>query len=99
MNAKFNRWGLKGVFAPENVQARNEFSGEIDRMGVAAWQVTWTQKLLTGEDFEGAITALSKIVLNGVEFTDGADPVLAAPRKPVTGDPLAVNRPLAAGDL
>lgn len=81
-----SRFGLSGVGAPEDLRATNEFSGEVDKAGVALWQVTWTQAIGFGEDFEPAVAALSKLWVNEEEFGPGVEPPnehpLAAPFEP-----------------
>ena len=91
-----NRWGLDGVRQPENLRADNEFSGEIDKMGLAAWQVIWTQDVLLGET-EAAIARLSQVWINGAVFDNLAAPQTGAAPDPVRmplGDPLGFVRPL-----
>ena len=41
-----NRFGLEGVYPPDGVDARNEYSGSVDKLGVALWQVTWSSTML-----------------------------------------------------
>lgn len=78
-----NRFGLEGVFRPEDLTAKSEYSGSLDKTGVALWQVTWSSGVLVGAagDGEGgngpgdAIAALSQLWINGVQATGaGADP-------------------------
>jgi hypothetical protein len=95
-----NRWGLDDTRQPEHLQAKNEFSGDIDKLGLAAWQVTWTQDVLLGrtDDMSAAIAALSALWINGAPFAangedPAADPVKTAPRAGVLGDPLGGASP------
>jgi len=44
-----NRFGCEGVFQPTDLEARSEYSGPVDTLGVALWQVTWTSDALIGE--------------------------------------------------
>ncbi len=89
-----NRFGLEGVLQPDDVEAHNEYSGPIDKFGVALWQVTWTSTVLLGEPFgdsiDPVIAALTEGIVNGTpEWTasDGlagvdvalAEPFVAAP--------------------
>lgn len=69
-----NRWGVRGVGAPAAVTLRNEFSGEIDNLGVALWQLTWTQDLLLGADRFEAIGALSALWINDAPFAGANAP-------------------------
>ncbi|MBY6244142.1 hypothetical protein, partial [Methylosinus sp. Sm6] len=78
-----NRFGLEGVFQPENLRGANEYSGAVQGMGLALWQVSWTSPVLLGESAEAAIAALAELYVNGVLFADprptGADPSEGAP--------------------
>ncbi len=85
MAAQANRWGLDGVNQPVGLQGRNEFSAAIDEIGLAAWQVTFTQPILMGESIDDSIPALSALWINGAAFDDLADPVRAAPQGPALG--------------
>jgi hypothetical protein len=68
-----NRFGLEGVFRPEDVRARNEYSGAVDQMNIALWQVNWTSGLLVGAAAEDAVAALSQLWINGVEMGSGEE--------------------------
>jgi hypothetical protein len=64
-----NRFGLDGVFQPEEVEGRNEYSGKLDTLGVALWQVTWTSRALIGapnDPPDTAIAALTQALVEGV---------------------------------
>lgn len=78
-----SRFGLAGVGAPEELRATNEFSGEVDKAGVALWQVTWTQAIAFGESFEPSVAELSQLWVNDEVFGPGVEPPneepLAAP--------------------
>lgn len=43
-----NKWGLADVGYPEQVRGENLYSGEIDKVGVALWGVTWRQSMTLG---------------------------------------------------
>jgi phage gp37-like protein len=63
-----NRFGLEGVRQPEDVAARNEYSGPVEAFGVALWQVTWTSSVLIGNPGDPAdivIKALTQASVNG----------------------------------
>ena len=64
-----NRFGLSGVQQPEEMEARNEYSGPLDAVGVALWQVNWSSTLLAGDpaalSAETAIAALLEEIVNG----------------------------------
>ncbi len=64
-----NRFGIEGVFQPAGVDGRNEYSGTVDKTGVAMWQVTWTSAMLlgapAGEAIDSVIAALTEGVVNG----------------------------------
>ena len=81
-----NRFGLDGVYWPENVSSRNLYSGAGFGMGIALFEVTWTSPVLLGESVEEALAALTKIIVNGVLFMDPA-PVI--PSDPLNDAPLA----------
>lgn len=83
-----NRFDLSGVSRPSDVQAKNEYSGPIDKVGLALWQVTWTQDITLGETVEEAVAALSELWINGAPFDAPADPVKDAPNAPVLGTPV-----------
>lgn len=77
-----NRWGWAAsgdgpgmVGVPEELQAENLYSGQIDKTGVALWQVTWTQVIRLGATREDALALLSQLIVNGEAFVEGADPV------------------------
>jgi hypothetical protein len=74
-----SRFGLANVGAPKDLSAVNEYSGQVDRTGVAIWQVTWTQAIALGESFEQAIAALSELWINGEPFGPGIEPPNASP--------------------
>lgn len=86
-----SRFGFSGVFQPENVAARSEYSGPVDKIGVALWQVTWTSPVLIGapvgeQDFDSdaGVGALVKAIVNGVTTYEApaltlADPLEDAP--------------------
>lgn len=78
------RFGFSGVFAPENIEGRNEYSEDFYSAGLALWQVTWTQDVLLGATLDEAIGALSQLFINQVLFADpspveGADPMTDPP--------------------
>lgn len=79
-----HRFGFSGVFQPENIEARNEYSEDFYSAGLALWQVTWTQDVLLGATLDEAIGALSQLFINQVLFADpspveGADPMTDPP--------------------
>jgi hypothetical protein len=64
-----NRFGLEGVFQPTDLEARSEYSGPVDNLGVALWQVTWTSDALIGDPEQPpdtAIAALTQALVEGV---------------------------------
>ena len=66
-----NRFGLEGVRQAEAIEARNEYSGPVETMGVALWQVTWTTPVLLGEPGDPAdvvIAHLTKALVNGETY-------------------------------
>jgi hypothetical protein len=80
-----NRFGLEGVFQPENLRGANEYSAVVQGAGLAMWQVTWTTPVLLGETIDEAIGALTQLFVNGVLFADPA-PTAADPlRDPPAG--------------
>lgn len=78
-----NRFGLSGVKQPENMRGSNLYSGDVLKMGVALWQVTWTSPVLLGESVDEALAAMTQLIVNGVVFADpqptGATPPLTPP--------------------
>tara|TARA_B100000700_G_scaffold140319_1_gene156343 strand:+ start:230 stop:775 length:546 start_codon:yes stop_codon:yes gene_type:complete len=40
-----NRWEQESVQRPERINAENLYSGEIDRLGIAMWAVSWRQAI------------------------------------------------------
>jgi hypothetical protein len=90
-----NRFGLEGVFQPTAVEARSEYSGPVDKLGVAIWQVTWTTDALVGEPNDPpdtAIAALTKALVDSV-VTWNAPAAGSAAASGLTG-----ADPLNAGD-
>jgi hypothetical protein len=86
-----NRFGRDGVFRPEDVQARNLYSGTAYGYGLALFEVTWTSPVLLGKSVEHALHALTQMIVNGVVFADPA---------PVPGAaPLAGEDPIGAPSL
>ena len=78
-----NRFGLDGVFRPEELASRNLYSGTSFGYGLALFEVTWTSPVLLGKSVDEALAALAKMVVNGVVFADpepiaGAAPLGAA---------------------
>ena len=57
-----NRFGLEGVLQPQNLTARNEYSGAVDNAGVALWQVNWTSDVLLGEKAQDSIDAIVQML-------------------------------------
>ncbi|HEY8136261.1 MAG TPA: hypothetical protein VIF61_00375 [Methylocystis sp.] len=78
-----NRFGLSGVKQPENLRGGNLYSGDVLKMGVALWQVTWTSPVLLGESVDEALAAMTQLIVNGIVFADpqptGATPPLTPP--------------------
>ncbi|MGO4872747.1 MAG: hypothetical protein ACLPGW_19445 [Roseiarcus sp.] len=90
-----NRFGFEGVNQPEDVEARSEYSGPLDNLGVALWQVTWTSGVLLGAEGEPGdvvIAALTKCLVEGVATWAAPTP----PARPASG--LAGADPLDTGD-
>jgi hypothetical protein len=86
-----NRFGLEGVFQPEEVEARSEYSGPVEEVGVALWQVTWTSAALVGapnDPPDTAIAALTQALVQSVATWNAPTPP-ATPASGLTGaDPL-----------
>lgn len=57
-----NRFGLEGVRQPDNITARNEYSGKVDEAGVALWQVNWTVDALLAEKVQESIDAIVQML-------------------------------------
>jgi len=90
-----NRFGLEGVFQPTNLEAHSEYSGPVDTLGVALWQVTWTSDALIGDPEQPpdtAIAALTRALVDNVT-TWNAPGANEDPRDGLTG-----ADPLNAGD-
>lgn len=79
-----HRFGMEGVFQPENLRGANEYSNASQNAGVALWQVTWTSPVLLGETIDEALGALAQLFVNGA---------LVADPQPIGGDPLAGGAP------
>ena len=63
-----NRFGLADAFQPEDVEARSEYSGRVDTLGVALWQVTWSSGILIGnpgDPSDVVIDALTEALVQG----------------------------------
>ena len=52
------RWGLADFGTAERLQARNLYSGEVDKEGVALWMVSWRQTLRLETDEDGTCPPL-----------------------------------------
>ena len=72
-----NRFGLDGVFRPEELASRNLYSGTSFGYGLALFEVTWTSPVLLGKSVDEALAALAKMVVNGVVFAD-PEPIAGA---------------------
>ncbi len=86
-----NRFGLEGVFQPEDVEARSEYSGPLDTLGVALWQVTWTSGVLIGapgDPSDVAIAALTQGLVDGVAIWNAPTPPATAASGLTGADPL-----------
>ena len=46
-----NRWEQESVQRPERINAENLYSGEIDRLGIAMWAVSWSSKSVSRQPF------------------------------------------------
>ncbi len=82
-----NRFGVEGVGQPTHVEARNEYSGTLDTVGAALWQVTWTSSMLLGDPVassaDAVIAALVSEAVNGtVEWTAAGGLAAAEPALP-----------------
>lgn len=40
-----NQWGREDAESPANISAENLYSGEIDKLGIAMWAVSWRQTI------------------------------------------------------
>lgn len=58
-----NRFGLAGVRQPEDVTARNEYSGALDATGAALWQVNFTVGAALGHEVDETLAALSQLYI------------------------------------
>lgn len=54
-----SRWGISGGVHPAGkVKANNLYSGDLDRIGIAMWGISWRQKVRLGENLwadEGSV--------------------------------------------
>ena len=66
-----NRFNLSGLRQPEDVSARNEYSGKLDALGAALWQVNFTCGLLLGQEKDETLAALSQLFVNGLDLANG----------------------------
>lgn len=73
-----NRFGLEGVRQPENLAARNEYSGAVDSAGVALWQINWSTDALLGQSVQESIDA----ILQALALEPPADPAQIYPPDP-----------------
>ena len=86
-----NRFGLEGVFQPTDVEARSEYSGPVDTLGVALWQVTWTSDALIGapnDPPDVAIAALTRALVDNVVTWNAPAPGAGAASGLTGADPL-----------
>jgi len=89
LNVMSNRFGLDGVYQPEELKSVNQYSVDFFERGLALWEVTWTTPVTLGllPDITATIAALAKIYVNGVLFTDPnpvipSDPLRDTPTEP-----------------
>jgi hypothetical protein len=82
-----NRFGLEGVMQPEDVQGRNEYSGPLDQLGIALWQVTWTSCVLLGSEYDQdpVIPQLMQLVVGGETWWTQANGLVNDPSAPGEG--------------
>ncbi len=76
-----NRWGLDGVYQPEDLKSVNQYSADFFEKGLTLYEVSWTQGVTLGLDAPAAIAALAKLYINEVLFADpapiaGVDPLV-----------------------
>ncbi len=76
-----NRFGLEGVGQPEELTARNEYSGKVDETGIALWQVNWRSDARLGESVKESIDAIVQMLAFEGEATEPTQiyPAEAAP--------------------
>lgn len=43
-------WGAAAADLPTDIKADNLYAGDVGRTGIALWAVTWTQRVLLGDD-------------------------------------------------
>ncbi len=76
-----SRYGRADVGWPDNLDARNEYSPEFDKIGLAIWQVVWSQEIRMGDEADefaiiGQLSALwinnTPAVVNGEVLPVGA---------------------------
>lgn len=75
-----NQFGLSGVYQPDELRARNQYSSKGDELGIAIWQVLWTTRIVTGAAVDLSLAALQTLYVEQVPFRGpgieaGADPL------------------------
>lgn len=61
------RWGLSGCGEAQAVRATNLYSGDVDKLGVALWAVSWQQTLRLGDSVFAADGTLPRELYLGIE--------------------------------
>jgi len=64
-----NRLGLENGWPCEDVKGMNEYSATVQNIGLALWQVTWTQRIRLGTDLFEAIGKLTAATVTGPDGT------------------------------
>ncbi len=89
LNVMSNRFGLDGVYQPQELKSVNQYSADFFERGLALWEVTWTTPVTLGllPDIPATIAALAEIYVNGVLFTNPnavvpSDPLKDTPTEP-----------------
>ena len=62
------RWGSTDIAATERLEARNLFSGAVDKNGVALWVVTWRQTLRLEAAADGTCPPLPEELYASAQF-------------------------------
>ncbi len=72
-------FGLDDVSAPIGLEARNEYSGGLDKTGIALWQITGDIMVRTGVSVFDETGALTGLIVAGVPFAGTVNGTVVAP--------------------
>ena len=67
-----NRWNVEAG-RPENIAAQNLYSGKIDKLGIAMWGVSWSQRMTLGAALDETTLAVFATLHTEHSLVPGVD--------------------------